>query len=68
MKVSDLHIGMKVQRKVTGFPMHIIGIYSNLEQDPRHTTVLCDFPDNEGDVWEYDFNEIEIAEEEKQKV
>lgn len=60
MKVSDLHIGMMVQRKVTGFPMRIIGIYSNLEQDPKQTTILCDFPENAGDVWEYDFNEIEV--------
>lgn len=53
-----MRIGQRVRDIKTGWEMTVIGIVvANLDLD--NPEVYCDFEKNEGDVWEYEPEDLE---------
>lgn len=60
MKITELKIGDRVQEIDTRFPMTVVGLHSTLEDlKTGKGTVSLDFEGNEGDMWEYEAEELE---------
>ena len=60
MKIQELHIGQRVRDIKTGWEMTVVGLgVINLDMDSPY--VYCDFEGNEGDMWEYEPDELEAV-------
>lgn len=62
LKVQDLRIGDKVREKKTGFEFIVTSIFWSLDCTPTEATIYADFKDNPADPWEFELDEIELAE------
>lgn len=61
MKIQDFHVGQRVRDKVTHWEFVVVGVgVLNLDMDGAY--VYVDFEGNEGDMWEYEPDELEIVE------
>ena len=58
MKIEEMRIGQRVRDIKTGWEMTVTGLgVINLDLDNPY--VYCDFEGNEGDVWEYEPEDLE---------
>lgn len=53
MTIQEIRIGDKVQDR-NGFKFEVVALF-------KDGTVYCDFEGNEGDVWEFKVDELEIV-------
>lgn len=62
MKIQDMHIGQRVRDIETRWELTVVGLgVLNLDMDSPY--VYVDFKGNEGELWEYDPDELEAVEE-----
>lgn len=62
MRIQDIHVGQRVRDIKTNWELIVVGVgVINLDMDSPY--VYCDFEGNEGDVWEYDPEELEAVED-----
>lgn len=61
MKLEELRYGMKVREKNTKFEFIVVAFGGGLHGE--NPWVYCDFEENEGDVWEYEPEDLEPIEE-----
>ena len=58
MKIEEMHIGQKVREKNHQFEMTVVCL-GVISIDMRSPYVYCDFEGNDGDVFEYEPEELE---------
>lgn len=61
MKITDFKIFDKVCLKTTKFPMFVVGLHADANNDPNKGTIVLDFDGNEGDVFEVDVEDVEFC-------
>lgn len=62
--ISELRVGDIIASKISHFPMFVVGVFAEsgtlgFDAEDYTGTVYADFPDNEGDVFEFNLKEIE---------
>lgn len=63
LRVTDIRVGDKVRDKQTGFEFIVTGIFWSLYCSPTEATIYADFKENEGDLFEYELQELELIDE-----
>lgn len=63
LRVTDIRVGDKVRDKQTGFEFIVTGIFWSLYCSPTEATIYVDFEENEGDLFEYELQELELIDE-----
>lgn len=64
--IRDLRIGDEICVRTVKFPVFVVGVFAEagtlgFEPEARTGTIYGDFPDNEGDVLEYNLAKEEIC-------
>ena len=62
MKINEINIGDTVEDIRSGFEFTVVGIYGYLSDlESSKGTLTLDFPNNEGDVWEAEIEEVRLV-------